>query len=199
MESSAIWPFIFCKQHKLKMVKSHAAWDYPSSAHRHSASGFWEIICKSLLLYNKSQCAWARYVFKPLQHWELKTDFQQIAERHFCNLGTKSLLNFRFIHSNHQATSSTYRKATTLSKMYAFTYLRTIPHFLIKLSDNVQILPNAEYFNTGGNSCQSTSIWKRLFGTEMLPITQVLLQVDIIRIFKDRNEFTLLTLTYIPI
>lgn len=46
---------------------------------------------------------------------------------------------------------------------------------------------------------KSTSIWKRLFGTEMLQNTQVLLQVDIIRICKDRNEFTLLTLTYIPI
>lgn len=154
MESNATWPFIFCKQHNLKMVKAHAEWEYPSPEHRHSASGCWETVCKSLLLYNKSQCAWARYVFKPLQHWELKPDFQQIIERHFCNPGTISLLNFRFVHSNHQATSTTYRKAAILSKMYASTYSGTIPHFLIKLSDNIQLLPNAEYFNTGGNIYQ---------------------------------------------
>lgn len=163
MESNAIRPFLFCKQHKLKMVKSHAEWDYLSSEHRHSASGFWEIVCKSLLLYNKSQCAWARYVLKPLQHWELKPDFQQITERHSCNLGTKSLLNFRFIHFHRQATSTTYRKARTLSKTYAFTYTRTISQFLIKLSDNIQILPNAEHFNTGGNMWQKYKHLEKAF------------------------------------
>lgn len=151
------------------MAKLHEEWNYPLFEHRHGASGFWEIVCKSLLLYNKNQRAWARYVFKPLQHWELKTHFQQITERHFCDLGTKPLLNLRFIHPNHQATSTTYRKATTLSKMYVFAYLRTIPHFLIKLSDNVQVLVNAEHFNTGGNVCQKHKHLEKAFWKQNAP------------------------------
>ncbi|EOA95428.1 hypothetical protein Anapl_10999 [Anas platyrhynchos] len=35
----------FAKQPKFKMVKSHAERNYPSSEHRHGASGFWEIVC----------------------------------------------------------------------------------------------------------------------------------------------------------
>lgn len=47
---------------KLKMVKSPAERASPLAERRHRARGCWEIIWKSLLLYNKSQGAWARFL-----------------------------------------------------------------------------------------------------------------------------------------
>jgi len=47
--------------------------------------------------------------------------------------------------------------------MYAIAYSRTIPHFLIKLSDNVQILPKAEHFNTGSNIWQKYKHLEKAF------------------------------------
>lgn len=47
---------------KLKMVKSPAERASPLAEHRHRARGCWEIVWKSMLLYNKSQGVWARFL-----------------------------------------------------------------------------------------------------------------------------------------